>query len=161
MLHLLRWWGCKAPKTLYFQCCCHPLTPYFCWLSLLSPKDPPFFGEMWALQSLLLKDPLFLHSTATGSYFLFQFHGPIDHFCHFQRFFFSSNSCFESAHWKIKSKHTHPMPLILNQNWASHPVTPHFLRLCSHQMPQPLEVWALHLYPFELVCPPPRAKKCW
>ena len=40
---------CKAPKTSYFQRCCHPMTPYFCWLSLLSLKDPTIFGEMWAL----------------------------------------------------------------------------------------------------------------
>ena len=48
-LPLWRWRGCKAPKTTYFQRCCHPMTPYFCWLFLLSPKDPTFFGEMWAL----------------------------------------------------------------------------------------------------------------
>ena len=53
------------------------------------------------------------------------------------------------------------MPLILNQNWASHPMTPHFLRLCSHRMPQPLEVWALHPYPFDIgVAPPPVEAKC-
>ena len=48
-LPLWRWRGCKAPKTPYFQRCCHPMTPYFCWLSLLSSKDLKFFGEMWAL----------------------------------------------------------------------------------------------------------------
>ena len=79
-LPLWRWRGCKAPKTHYFQRCCHPITTYFCWLSLLSPKDPTFFGEM----HLHL---LFLHTPVTGSYFLFQFHRQIDRFCHFQRFF--------------------------------------------------------------------------
>ena len=54
-----RWWGCKAPKTPYFQRCCHRMTPYFCLLSLLSPKDLTFFGEMWALWSVSPKDPLF------------------------------------------------------------------------------------------------------
>ena len=48
-LPLWRWRGCKAPKTPYFQRCCHPVTPYFCWLSLLSPKDPTIFCEMWVL----------------------------------------------------------------------------------------------------------------
>ena len=47
-LPLWRWHGCKAP-----------MTPYFCQLSLLSPEDPTFFGEMWTLQSLSPKDPLF------------------------------------------------------------------------------------------------------
>ena len=58
-LPLWRWCRCKAPKTPYFQCYCHPMTPYFCWLSLLSSKDPTFFGEMWALRSFSPKDPLF------------------------------------------------------------------------------------------------------
>ena len=66
------------------------------------------------------KTPYFLHSAATGSYFLFQFHQQIDHFCHF-RWFFPSNSCFYSAHWKIKNNILTQCPLILNQNLASHP----------------------------------------
>ena len=59
VLSLWRWCRCKAPKAPYFQCCCLPLTPYFCWLSLLLLKDLTFFGEMWALRSLSPKDPLF------------------------------------------------------------------------------------------------------
>ena len=121
---------------------------------------------MWALRSLSSKDPLFLHSAATGSYFLFQFHRQIDHFCHFRRFF-SSNSCFKSAHWKIKRNILTQCPLILNQNLASHPMTPHFLKFCSHRMPQPLDVWALHPYLFDIGVPPPPYKQrefsrlCW
>ena len=50
---------------------------------------------------------------------------------------------------------SYPMPLIWNQNLAYHPMTPHFWRLCSHRMPKPLEVWALHPYPFDIGVPPP------
>ena len=59
---------------------------------------------------------------------------------------------------KDQNKHFHPMPLILNQNLASHTMTPHVLRLCSHRMPQPLEVWALHPYPFDIGVPPDKNK---
>ena len=59
-LPLWRWCRCKAPKTALFSVLLSPNDPYFCWLSLLSPKDPTFFGEMWALRSLSPKDPLFL-----------------------------------------------------------------------------------------------------
>ena len=76
----------KAPKTPYFQPCCHPMTPYVCWLSLqmLSPNDPlaTVLGEMWAFQSL--KDPLFCIRLAhQEANFLFQFHPQTNHFCHF------------------------------------------------------------------------------
>ena len=68
-LPLWRWRGYKDLKTPYFQRCCHPMTRYFCWLSLLSPKDPTFFCEMWALRSLSPKTPY-----------------KTNHFCHFRRF---------------------------------------------------------------------------
>ena len=59
-LPLWRWRGCKAPgKTPYFQRYCHPMTPYFCWLSLLSPKDPTYFGEIGLLNRSHPKTPLF------------------------------------------------------------------------------------------------------
>ena len=87
-LPLWKWRGCKAPKTPYFQCCCHPMSPYICWLSLLSPKDPTFLVNVDSSITLTQRLPYFLHSTATGSYFLFQFHRQIDHFCHFWRFCF-------------------------------------------------------------------------
>ena len=32
-------------------------------------------------------------------------------------------------------------------------MTPHFLKLYSRRMPQPLEVWALHPYPFDIEVP--------
>ena len=136
-LPLWRWHRCKAPKTPYFQRCCHPMTPYFCWLSLLSPKDPTFFVKCGLFNLSHPKTPYFLHSAATGNYFLFQFYRQIDHFCHFRQFSFA-NSCFWSAHWKIKSNFLTQCPLILNQNLASHPMTPNFLRLCSHRMPKPV-----------------------
>ena len=59
--------------------CCHPKTPHFLVKCGLFDRSHP-------------KTPYFLHSAATGSYFLFQFHRQIDHFCNFQRFV--SNSCF-------------------------------------------------------------------
>ena len=114
--------------------------------ALLSPNDsifllivsavtqrPHIFGELWALRSLSHKDPYFLHSAATGSYSLFQLYQQIDHFCHFRLFFFA-NSCFKSVQWKIKSNILSQCSLNLNHNLAFHPMTPHFLRLCSHRM---------------------------
>ena len=87
-LPLWRWRGCKAPKTPYFQRCCHPMTPYFCWLSLLSLKDPHFMVKCGLFYRSHPRPPFFfLHLAATGSYFLFQFHRLIDHFSHFRRFF--------------------------------------------------------------------------
>ena len=87
-LPLWRWRRCKAPKIPYFQCWCYPMTPYFCWLSLMSLKDPTFFLVKYGLfDRSHPKTPYFLHSAATGSYFLFQFHRQIDHFCHFRWFF--------------------------------------------------------------------------
>ena len=35
-------------------------------------------------------------------------------------------------------------------------MTPHFLSLCSHRMPQPVGARALHPYPFQIWLPPPR-----
>ena len=58
---------------------------------LLSPNDPIFLLIVSAVtQRPHILCVLFdvLHSAATGSYCLFQFHRQIDHFCHFRRFFF-------------------------------------------------------------------------
>ena len=41
------------------------------------------------------------------------------------------------------------------QKSCSHPMTPHFLSLCSHWMPQPVWAWPLHPYPFHIWLPPP------
>ena len=41
------------------------------------------------------------------------------------------------------------------QKSCSHPMTPHFLSLCSHRMPQPVGGQALHLYPLHIWLPPP------
>ena len=54
--------------------CCHPKTPHFWWNVGSSIT--------------LIQRTVFLHSAATGSYFLFQFHRQIDNFCHFRQFFF-------------------------------------------------------------------------
>ena len=54
-LRLWRYRGCKAPKTSNFQSCCHPMTPFLLSVSAVT---------QWT--------PFFLHSAATGSYFLFQ-----------------------------------------------------------------------------------------
>ena len=40
------------------------------------------------------------------------------------------------------------------KSW-SHPMTPHFLSLCSHRMPQPVGGRALHPYPLHIWLPPP------
>ena len=58
VLPLWRWHGYMAPKTPYFQRCCHPMTPYFCWLSLLSPKDPTFFVKCGLFHCSHPKTPL-------------------------------------------------------------------------------------------------------
>ena len=45
------------------------------------------------------------------------------------------------------------------QKSCSHPMTPHFLSLCSHRMPQPVGGRALHPYPLHIwlpLPPPPR-----
>ena len=42
------------------------------------------------------------------------------------------------------------------QKSCSHPMTPQFLSLCSHRMPQPIGARALHPYPFQIWLPPPR-----
>ena len=41
------------------------------------------------------------------------------------------------------------------QKSCSHPMTPHFLSLCSHRMPQPVGGLALHPYPLHIWLPPP------
>ena len=41
-----------------------------------------------------------------------------------------------------------------HQKWCSHPMTPHFLSLCSHRMPQPVGGRALHPYPLHIWLPP-------
>ena len=158
-LPLWRWRGCKAPKTPYFQRCCHPMTPYFCWLSLLSPKC-----EMWALRSLSPKDPLcfaFGYHRALLFFFLlffffffFSISKTNGSFLPFSTIFFQIPA-FRKRSLKIKSNILTQCPLILNQNLASYPMTPDFFRLCSHRMPQPLEVWALHPYLFHIGVPPP------
>ena len=56
-------------------------------------------------------------------------------------FFFFSNSCFYSAHWKIKSNILTQWPLIL---------------LCSHWMPQPLELGLTPISIWYWSAPPPR-----
>ena len=90
---LWRWIGDKAPKIPYFQRCCHPITPYFCWLSLLSPKDPTLiWWNVGSLIALTQRPPIFLHSAATGRYFFFNFINKLIIFAIFDDFF--SNSCF-------------------------------------------------------------------
>ena len=93
-LPLWRWHGCKAPKTPYLQCCCHPMTPYFLLIvSAITQRSHTFGVKCRLFDRSHPKTPYFSHSAATGSYFLFQIHRRIDHFCRFRRFFFS-NSCF-------------------------------------------------------------------
>ena len=139
-----------------------PNDPIFCWLSLLSPvpKDPTFFGEMWALRSLSPKDPLFF---AFGCHrkllFVSISSTNLIIFAIFDIFFSNALPAFKALTERSKvtfSPNRLGYSLILNQNLASHPMTHHFLRLCSHRMPQPLEMWALHPYPFDIGVPPPR-----
>ena len=49
------------------------------------------------------------------------------------------------------------------QKSCSHPMTPHFLSLCSHRMPQPVGGRALHPYPLHiwLAGPPPDLHASW
>ena len=46
-------------------------------------------------------------------------------------------------------------PLTECQKSYSHPMTPHFLSLCSHRMPQPVGGRALHPYPLHIWLPLP------
>ena len=67
------------------------MAPYFCWLSLLSPK------KLQKTPHFLVKCRLFDRSHPKTL-------PPCDtHFCHFGRCFLCANSCFGSAHRKIKS----------------------------------------------------------
>ena len=45
------------------------------------------------------------------------------------------------------------------QKSCSHPMTPHFLSLCSHRIPQPVGGRALHPYPLHIWLPPPPGKE--
>ena len=99
-------------------------------LVLLSPNDHIFL----LIVSAVTQTPPFLHSAATGSYFLFQFHRQIDNFCHFRRFFVQI-PVFKTLSETSKVTFSPNDPLILSQQLASHPMTPHFLRLFSHRMP--------------------------
>ena len=132
------------PRFLLINClCCHPKTPHFLVKYGLFDRSHP-------------KTTYFLHSAATGSYFLFQFHQQIDHFFHFWQFFFLQIPAFKVLTEKIKSNILTQCPLNLNQNLASHPTTPHFLEIGFSPNAQPLKVWALHRYSFDIgVSPPP------
>ena len=128
------------------------MTPYFCWLSLPSPKDPTFWWNVDPLITSHPKTPYFLHSAATGSYFLFQFLRQIDHFCHFCHFFFQIPA-FKALTERSEVTFSPSAPQFWTKIWLL-TQWPSFLRLCSHQMPQTLEVWALHPYPFDIGVPP-------
>ena len=51
------------------------------------------------------------------------------------------------------------MPPNFEPKFGLSPNDPSFLRLCSHRMPQPLEVWPLYPYPFDIGVPPPPVVK--
>ena len=97
---------------------------------------------------------LWCNTAATGRYFFFyKIHRQIDHFCHFRRFFLQIHA-FKAL--TERSKVTFSPNAPLNQNLASHPMTPHFLRLCSYRMPASL--WKCEPYTrihLILQCPPP------
>ena len=127
-------------------CCCHPKIS----------TCPTFFGDMCT--GLFNRYHLFfafgchrkllfvLISSTNWSFFAI-----FDHF-------FFSNSCFSSTHWKIKSNILTQCPLMLNQNLASHPMTPHFLRWATgfHRMPAAAfgSVWALNPCDRSYFCAP-------
>ena len=157
------WWGTPimevtrmlGSKDPLFSALLSPNDPIFLLIvsAVSHPKTPHFLVKCGLFNRSHPKTPYFLHSAATGSYFLFQFHQQIDHFCHFRQFFLLQIPAFKALTERTKVTFS-PCPLILNQNLTSHPMTPHFLRLWSHWMPQPLEVWALHPYPFDIGVPP-------
>ena len=70
-LPLWRWCRCKAPKTPYFQCCCHPMTHIFADCLCCHQKTPHFLVKCGLFDRSHPKTPYFLHSAATRSYFLF------------------------------------------------------------------------------------------
>ena len=63
-------YGGDVDIRLQRQHCCHPMTPYFCWLSLLSPKRPHIFW--WNVGSSIALTQRPPHTT--------------NHFCHFWQF---------------------------------------------------------------------------
>ena len=137
-LPLWRWCGYKAPKT-----------------ALLSPNDPIFLLIVFAVTQ---KTPHFLVKCGLFDCSHPKTPPPYDKsFLPFLTFFLLLQiPAFEALTERSKVYElSYPMPLIWNQNLAYHPMTPHFWRLCSHRMPKPFEVWALHPYPFDIGVPPP------
>ena len=124
-----------------------PNDPIFLLIVSAVTQRPHIFGEMWALViALTQRPPIFCIRLPQEATFCFNL---IDKliifailyvlFCFCFCFCFCFFVCAKKK--KIKSNILTQCPLILNHcNLASHPVTPHFLRLCSHRMPQPLEV---------------------
>ena len=101
----------------------------------------------WLQVLFVLKDPLFFAFGCLRKLLFVSISSTNWSFLPFSTIFFA-NSCFKAL--KIKSNILTQCLLILKQNLASHPVTPHFLRLCSHQMPQaafgsvsltPISIW--------------------
>ena len=129
--------------------CCHPKIPHFLvkygLFNCSHPKTPYFFafGCHRKLLFVSISSTNFCH-----------FHSMAIIFAIFDDFFFFFCkflllTCLKRS-LKDQSKFSPNAP-----NLASHPMTSHFLRLCSHRMPQPLEVWAYTRIYLILECPPP------
>ena len=124
---LWRWRRCKAPKTSYFQCCCYPMIPYLCWLSLLSPKDPTlFWWNVGPLITLTQRPPTFCIQLPQEATF-YNFINNLRSFLPFSTIFFLQIPAFKALTKKSKVTFSPNIcTLILNQNLASHPMTPIF-----------------------------------
>ena len=124
---------CKAQKTPFFSVAVTQRPLFFLQLHVLSPKDPMIF-YIFLSPNAKFRSPnaKFAHRMPNFAHRMPQI--PI--FDHWALIFlyFSVTEC---------------------QKSCSHPMTPHFLSLCSHRMPQPVGARALHPYPFHIWLPPP------
>ena len=140
------------------------MTPYFCWLSLLSPKDPTceLFDRSHPKTSIFcirlpLEATICFNFINKLNYFFYTWQ--IDHFCLFRRFFFqipAFKALTERSEVTFSPNAPYWTKIWLLTQW---PLIFWDCVLCPRA--QPLEVWALHPYPFDNgVLPPPPPRAC-
>ena len=129
-LPLWRWHGCKAPKTPLFSALLSPNDPIFLLIVYAVTQRPHiFWWNVGSLITLTQRPPIFCIRLPQEAIFV--------SISSTNRSFLSFSANFFCRFLLLKRslKDQKQFPLILNQNLASHPMTSHFLRLCSHQMP--------------------------
>ena len=126
-LPLWKWRGCRAPKTPIFSAAVTQWPHIFADCLCSHSKTPHFLVKCGFFNRSHPKTPYFLHSAATGSYFLFQFHWQIDFFCRFRRFF--SKILLLKHSLKDQKKRSHPMPHNFEPKFGFSPNDPSFFEI--------------------------------